>query len=177
MKEYSRRGDIMEIVMLKLEEIHPYENNPRMNDDAVDAVAKSIKEYGFKVPIVVDTNRVIITGHTRYKASQKLELKEVPCIIANDLSDAKAKAFRLADNKVSDMSIWDNKKLLEELENIDKDLFTGFEESDFFESLLDETEFDALDENEAGVEYEVKFKSVDKEKIQKVIDEWNGMVL
>lgn len=80
----------MDIVSLKLSELHPYENNPRQNDDAVDAVAASIKEFGFKVPIVVDKNNVIVAGHTRYKAAKKLKLKTVPCVVADDLSEGVA---------------------------------------------------------------------------------------
>lgn len=85
----------MDIVSLKLSELHPYENNPRQNDDAVDAVAASIKEFGFKVPIVVDKNNVIVAGHTRYKAAKKLNLKTVPCVVADDLSEEQVNAFRL----------------------------------------------------------------------------------
>lgn len=125
----------MEIVNKKLEELKPYENNPRMNDDAVPYVAKSIKEFGFKVPIVIDKNNVIVAGHTRYKAAQQLELKEVPCVIADDLTDEQVKAYRLADNKVSDYSIWDNKSLLLELESLSEDIFTGFEDGDFDEDF------------------------------------------
>ena len=84
----------------------PYEKNPRKNDDAVKYVAESIQQFGFKVPIVIDTNGVIIAGHTRYKASKKLGLKEVPCIIADDLTEEQIKAYRLADNKVSELSEW-----------------------------------------------------------------------
>lgn len=108
-----------EIVMMPIGKITPYENNPRYNDNAVSSVAESIKEFGFKVPIVVDKNGVIITGHTRYKASKLLGLKEVPTIVAEDLSDAKAKAFRIADNKTAEKSNWDYDKLYEELKFID----------------------------------------------------------
>lgn len=116
----------MEIVYKKVNDLIPYENNPRINDKAVEYVKNSIKEFGFKVPIVVDKNNVIIAGHTRLKASQELGFNEVPCIIADDLSEEQIKAFRLADNKVSEKSMWDYKKLDEELEdilNIDMSLF------------------------------------------------------
>lgn len=108
----------MEIVTKKIEELKPYENNPRFNDDAVEYVANSIKEFGFKVPIIIDKNGVIVAGHTRYKASLELGLKEVPCIVADDLTDEQVKAFRLADNKVAEKSEWDFELLNEELENI-----------------------------------------------------------
>lgn len=108
----------MEIVYKKVNELIPYENNPRINDEAVEYVKNSIKEFGFKVPIVIDKNNVIVAGHTRLKASLELGLKEVPCIIADDLSEKQIKAFRLADNKVSEKSQWDFSKLDEELDSI-----------------------------------------------------------
>lgn len=115
----------MNIVNLKVEELIPYINNPRNNDDAVDKVAASIKEFGFKVPIVIDKDNVVVTGHTRLLASKKLGLQEVPCVIADDLSPAQIKAFRIADNKVSEYAQWDEDMLkveLEELEEMDFDL-------------------------------------------------------
>lgn len=108
----------MEIIYKKIDEIKPYEKNPRKNDKAVDLVANSIKEFGFKVPIIIDKNNVIVTGHTRYKASKKLKLEEVPCLMADDLTEEQIKAFRLADNKVSEKSEWDDILLNEELEGI-----------------------------------------------------------
>lgn len=109
----------MKIIELPLDEIHPYENNPRLNDQAVDAVAKSIQEFGFKVPIVIDRNNVIVTGHTRYKASKQLGLKTVPCIKADDLNEKQVRAFRLADNKVSELAEWDLNLLEQELKLLD----------------------------------------------------------
>ena len=98
----------MNIVNLKVEELIPYINNPRNNTEAVDKVAASIKEFGFKVPIVIDKDNVVVTGHTRLLASKKLGLQEVPCVIADDLTDAQIKAFRIADNRVSECWIvWD----------------------------------------------------------------------
>ncbi len=119
----------MKIVYKNINDIIPYENNPRHNDEAVDYVANSIKEFGFKVPIIIDKDNVIVTGHTRLKASEKLGLEEIPCIYADDLSEEQIKAFRIADNKVSEFSSWDLEKLgleLEELGDIDLGLF-GFE--------------------------------------------------
>jgi len=105
----------MKIKNLNLNSLIEYENNPRDNDAAVDAVAASINEFGFKVPIVVDSNLVIVAGHTRLKTAKKLGLVEVPCLIADDLTDEQIKAFRLADNKTAELATWDLSKLEEEL--------------------------------------------------------------
>ena len=112
----------MEIIYKKVEELRPYENNPRFNDDAVQYVANSIKDFGFKVPIIIDKNNTIVAGHTRYKASLELGLKEVPCIVADDLTEEQIKAFRLVDNKVGEKAQWDFELLDEELENLDIDM-------------------------------------------------------
>lgn len=116
----------MNIIEKSLSEIKPYEKNPRKNDNAVEYVANSIKEFGFKVPIVIDKDGVIVAGHTRYKASKKLGLEKVPCIIADDLTPEQIKAYRLADNKVSEKSEWDFDLLegeLSEILNINMELF------------------------------------------------------
>lgn len=118
----------MEIIELDIKDIHPYANNPRHNDDAVDYVANSISEFGFKVPLVIDKDHNIITGHTRYKACLQLGIKSIPCVIADDLTDEQIKAFRLADNKVSEYSTWDFGLLDMELENLELDMEPfGFE--------------------------------------------------
>ena len=108
----------MVIKEIATSELKPYENNPRKNDSAVGAVAKSIEQFGFKVPLVIDKNNVIVCGHTRYKAAQKLGLEKVPCIIADDLTPAQIKAFRLADNKTAELSTWDFEKIDEELSSL-----------------------------------------------------------
>ncbi len=108
----------MQIVNINLNDLKPYENNPRKNDQAVDKVAKSIEQFGFKVPLVIDKNNIIVAGHTRYKASKKLGLKEVPCIIADDLNSDQIKAFRIADNRVAEEAEWDFDLLQEELEEL-----------------------------------------------------------
>ena len=141
----------MQIIYKKLEELKPYENNPRINDQAVSAVMNSIENFGFKNPIIIDSNNVIVCGHTRYKAAQKLNLKEVPTIIADDLSPEQINAFRLADNKVAELAEWDEEKLWQELnqiENIDMSSM-GFdpefyfeEETPTFEDLDEEVEID-----------------------------------
>jgi site-specific DNA-methyltransferase (adenine-specific) len=127
----------MQIVNKKVGDLIPYINNPRNNDNAVDAVASAIKNFGFKVPIVVDSKNEIINGHTRLKAAQKLGLEEVPVIVADDLSEEKVKAFRLADNKVSELATWDMEALSMELSEI-SDLELNFDMSEFgFEELKD----------------------------------------
>ena len=104
--------------IIKLSDIKPYENNPRDNDNAVEYVANSIKQFGFKVPIIIDKNNEIVAGHTRVKASEMLGLTEVPCIIADDLTPQQIGAFRLAENMTHTMSSWDVDALNYELENI-----------------------------------------------------------
>jgi DNA modification methylase len=97
----------MKIELWTLSQAKPYPNNPRLNDDAVDSVAASIKEYGFRQPIVVDTDGVIIVGHTRFKAAQKLGLEKVPVHVAKDLSPEQIKAYRIADNQTATLAEWD----------------------------------------------------------------------
>lgn len=108
----------MQVIEKLINEIKPYEKNPRKNDEAVQYVANSIKEFGFKVPIVIDKNGVIVAGHTRYKAAQELGLEKLPCVIADDLTEEQVKAFRLADNKVGELAEWDFDLLGEELDGI-----------------------------------------------------------
>lgn len=115
----------MKIIDKKINELKEYENNPRNNDGAVAAVAESIKQFGFKVPIIIDSDGVIIAGHTRRKAAEMLGLDKVPCVIADDLTEEQIKAFRLADNKTAELAGWDFAKLeaeLEELTALDVDM-------------------------------------------------------
>lgn len=119
----------MEIIEVSTKELKPYENNPRVNDISVDAVAESIKEFGFKVPCVITSDKVLITGHTRLKAAKKLGIKKIPCIMADDLSEGQIRAYRLADNKVGESSLWDDDLLnieLDSLEDLDMERF-GFD--------------------------------------------------
>lgn len=111
----------MNIVEKRIEDLRPYENNPRKNDNAVPYVAESIKRYGFKVPIVIDKEGVIVAGHTRYLASIELGLETVPCIVADDLTDEEIKEFRLVDNKTSEFAGWDFDMLESELQELDFD--------------------------------------------------------
>lgn len=122
----------MEVVLKKTSDLTPYEYNPRRNAEAVEYVANSIREFGFRVPIIVDKNDVIVAGHTRWLASQTLGLEEVPCIVADDLTDEQIRAFRLADNKVGEIAGWDLDLLAEELAEIDLDMTDfGFEVEDW----------------------------------------------
>lgn len=105
----------MQVESRSIREIKPYEHNPRSNDGAVDAVAASIKEFGWQQPIVVDKDGVIIAGHTRYKAAKKLGLKEAHVVVAENLTEEQAKAYRLADNKTGELAEWDFSALEEEL--------------------------------------------------------------
>lgn len=109
----------MQVIQIEIENLIPYENNPRYNDDAVQYVAESIKNFGFKVPIIIDTDNVIVAGHTRLKAAEQLGMKKVPCIIADDLTEEQIKAFRLADNKVGEIADWDYELLQKELSEIE----------------------------------------------------------
>lgn len=142
----------MKIEYRKTKDLIPYENNPRKNEDAVEYVANSIKEFGFKVPIVIDKNNEIVAGHTRYKASLALGLDEVPCIVADDLNEEQIKAFRLADNKVSEKAEWDFNMLGEELAEFDIDM-----EQFGFESL-------GINEEDFGTDFNLK--DGDREPIQ-----------
>ena len=126
-----------QIITKKLSEIIPYVNNPRHNEKAIDLVAASIAEFGFKNPIILDEKNVIIAGHTRYAAAKKLGMEEVPCIMAADLTPSQVKAFRLADNKVAEAAEWDM-----DLLNIELDGITDIDMSDFGFNL------DALEEVE-----------------------------
>lgn len=117
----------MKVIDKPIESITPYERNPRKNDDAVKYVANSISQFGFKVPIVIDKDGVIVAGHTRYKAAKELGLKTVPCIVADDLTPEQVKAFRIADNKTADQAAWDMDVLGDEL----KDILDDFDWTDF----------------------------------------------
>ena len=144
----SLRGQVIDsmsknlnVKMMPIGDVVPYEKNPRLNDQAVDAVASSIREFGFKVPIVVDSKGVVVSGHTRLKAAKTLGLDEVPVIVADDLDDTKIKAFRLADNKVAELADWDESLLIKELEELD-DLNYDMGQFDF--------ELDLDDADDAG---------------------------
>ena len=156
---------MLNIINLDINKLIPYINNPRNNVEAVDKVASSIREFGFKNPIFVDKNNVVVNGHTRLLASKKLGLKEVPCIVIDDLTDTQIKAFRIADNKTSEYATWDEELLkieLEQLEEMNFDLeYTGFDMDDI-EQMLN-LGFD-YSEDEFGEDFELP--SGDKNPIQ-----------
>lgn len=128
----------MQIINMRVDELRAYDKNPRRNDDAVEYVANSIREFGFKVPVVIDEDNTIVCGHTRVKAAVKLGMGEVPCIVADDLTPAQIKAFRLADNKVGELALWDWDLLSDEMEELDE---LGIDMSDFgFLSIEDDEE-------------------------------------
>lgn len=141
------------ITMTALDAIKPYANNPRQNDGAVDAVARSIEAYGFKVPLVIDRDGTIVTGHTRYKAAKQLGLDAVPCIIADDLTDEQLKAFRLADNKVAEIATWDQALLQLELKNLGDLTLDAYG----FDDLLTMTDGDFDDDGDGPELVEVTF--------------------
>lgn len=140
----------MEVKSMSIDDIKPYENNPRDNDDAVDSVANSIKRFGWQQPIVVDKDGVIVAGHTRYKAAKKLGLKYVPVVQAihddgTPLTDEEIKAYRLADNKTNELATWDDELLEDELIGIDDIDMSQFGFDDFDKEANDEADVDSLD--------------------------------
>lgn len=143
----------MEIIVKKLADLKQYLKNPRKNDAGVKYLANSIKEFGFKVPIVIDKDNVIVCGHTRYKAAKQLKLKEVPCIMADDLTEEQVKAFRLADNQVAGLATWDNELLDECLVELKMDMaLFGFEIGDTLKNSC--AEIDVADFDDEQFDYE-----------------------
>jgi site-specific DNA-methyltransferase (adenine-specific) len=158
------------ITLVKLADITPYENNPRNNDAAVKLVVASIKEFGFRVPLVLDSNRVIVCGHTRYKAAQEMGLNSVPCIIADDLTPAQVKAYRLADNRVGESTEWNMDQLAEEVAGCIPDFdMTDFGFAEIGDTVPDVAEEykempECENENQLGIHITVYFKT-EKDKL------------
>lgn len=144
------------LIQKRTQDLRPYERNPRKNDAAVEAVAQSIKEFGFRVPIIIDAAGVIIAGHTRWKAAQKLGLETVPCISADDLTPEQVKAFRLADNKTAELSEWDINLLDEELKAITTIDMTAFGFGSFEDAGEQESAEEDDFEEEEGNRHDVK---------------------
>ena len=138
----------MQIVEKNINGIYAYENNPRKNDEAVKFVAESIRQFGFKIPIIIDSDNVIVCGHTRVKAAKELNMEKVPCIIADDLTQEQIKAFRLADNRVSEVSGWDFDRLEAELSILD---LSDIDMTDFgFETTEDGDLTDLFEDTRSG---------------------------
>lgn len=143
---------MLEIEYVDIDSIKPYENNPRHNEEAIPYVMNSIKEFGFKNPIIIDKNNVIIAGHTRLESAKRLGMKEVPIIHADDLTEEQVKAFRLADNKVSEKAEWDFNMLDAELADLDIN--------------MEDFGFEKLDINEEDFGTDFNLKEGDREPIQ-----------
>ena len=143
----------MNSLELSIDDLIPYIRNPRKNDEAATKVAASIKEFGFKQPIVVDKDMIIVAGHTRLLAAQKLGLKKVPVIIADDLTESQIKAYRIADNRVAEEAEWEYDLLKLELDNlVDLDFnidLLGFNDEEL-ESIISVVEFEPGTEQEQG---------------------------
>lgn len=125
----ARKFDDMVVQKIKVEDIIPYENNPRKNAEAVQVVMNSIAAFGIKQPLVLDKDHVIVVGHTRFMAAKKLGYKELPCVIAEDLTEDEIKGYRLADNRTNEYAQWDIELMNSELasiENLDMEQF-GFD--------------------------------------------------
>lgn len=132
MKENAKK-----IVQKSVDDLIPYDKNPRKNENAVDKVANSIREFGFNSPIIIDEHNVILCGHTRLKAAKKLGLDKVPCIIREGLTDAEYRRYRIADNKVGELAEWDEDLLNSEMEDLGDMTDFGFED----EKILDEEKY------------------------------------
>lgn len=139
---------MIKIKEMPINEIKMYEKNARKNDKAIELVKQSIKDYGFRVPIVVDKNNVIIAGHTRFKAAIQLEVERIPVIVADDLTEEQVKALRLADNKTAELATWDLDKLEAELDSIDDEKFAElfrqnkYEDFEQYNGEIDLNDFD-----------------------------------
>lgn len=143
----------MNIEYVKIADILEYENNPRNNDKAVEYVANSIRRFGFKVPVVLDSNNIIVAGHTRVKAAKCLGMLEVPCIVADDLTEEQVNAFRLVDNKTAELAGWDFVLLDEELAELRA---AGVDVEEFGFTDVSDVDIDDLFEDEPKKEKEPK---------------------
>lgn len=165
--------DQVEVKNIKIDELKAYEHNPRnIGQNAIDAVAHSIQDFGFQQPIVVDQDKVIIVGHTRLLAAKQLGLKEVPVVVASDLSKAKADAFRLADNKTGELADWDFQELEKELDALTADFEMedyGFESSDFGDDA-DLDDYTEPESDEVMVECPSCHAVIPKADLKKVSD-------
>lgn len=159
----------MQIIDKKLKDLKPYKNNPRHNAKAIKPVKESILKFGFKVPIVIDKNNVIVCGHTRFYASKEIGLEKVPCIVADDLTDEQINAFRLVDNRTAEFADWNFDKLAEELSDLQDFDFEPFGFDDLMaglQPLEEETEQANL----------IKSLNVKSENLKELNDLFNELV-
>lgn len=167
----------IEIIEKNVKDIVPYNNNPRINDEAAERVAESIQSFGWQQPIVIDKDSVIVCGHTRYKAAIKLGIETVPCVVADDLTDEQIKEFRLADNKVGELAEWDIKQLNSELSKLDQEQMKkyGFSfATDDYDKFVAENLGDIMDGvdmsplyDTLNVDIPLQFKDIVKDRIKK----------
>ena len=162
----------LKIEYVDINSIKPYNKNPRKNEEAIPYVMESIKQFGFKNPVILDKNNVIVAGHTRIESAKRLGITEIPCIYADDLTDEQIKAFRLADNKVGEIAEWDIDLLdteLDDILNIDMSDF-GFdldlEDEDIERKDLSDKEFEKYEiiitcENE--LDLQKKYEKLEEE--------------
>lgn len=166
----------MEIKMMPIRDIKPYEKNPRKNKKAVPEVVKSIREFGFRQPLVVDTNMVLIVGHTRLLAAKQLKMKLVPVHVASDMSETQARAYRIMDNRTGEHALWDENLLLPELaaleeldEKFDAD-FLGFHDHDEAEDKEKEKKEKKKKEEEFKTMFEIVIECEDEETQQAIYE-------
>ena len=170
--------DKLKIEYVDINNIKPYKKNPRKNDEAIPYVMESIKQFGFKNPVILDKDNVIVAGHTRIESAKRLGITEIPCIYADDLTDEQIRAFRLADNKVAEIAEWDIDLLdteLDDILNIDMSDFgfdLDFEDEFNEEDLEDERQKEKV--NVSIVLNSYKDYEIIKERIENLTDEVNG---
>lgn len=162
-KEAAPKNNEWQVVWKDVNELAPYANNARINDQTVPYLINSIKRFGFKVPLVVDGEGVIVAGHTRLKAALEMGMSRVPCVVADDLSEEELKAFRLADNKIAEMSSWDYEKLDEEMKSLEMDGFT--EMADFGFASFDSGEGEGGDFSGGELPPELAGKDLTPDKL------------
>ena len=154
MGRYTKGVGYMNIIELEINEIIPYKDNPRVNKDAVNVVKNSLSKFGWQQPLVLDKNKEIVVGHTRYYAAHELGMKKIPCLIAEDLSEEKIKAYRIMDNKSSEYASWNYGLLTKEMQDIldsgGLDLtFTGFSDREI-ENMIEDIQVDIQDEKDVA---------------------------
>lgn len=167
----------MKIIEKKLEDIRPYDNNPRLNDRAVPAVAESLKKFGWQQPIVIDRNGVIVCGHTRYKAALEIGMKTAPCKYADELTEEEITAYRLADNKTAELAMWDEDKMTEELAKCSQFDMSAFGFSTWFDEheMGEATEEDSDEYKDFVEKFEAKHTTDDcytPEEIYKAVADY-----